>query len=102
MAESSEASSPKESYGFMETACLLVFDYIKVQHKKNDIDVSFNEEDVSVYWFSKDDHDWRVLITTTLPDNIYYRVTHSSNKQETTLDVYHNYHTISIPDKDAI
>jgi hypothetical protein len=91
-----------EPYEFMATARRLVFDYVSVRLAKANSDAEFHEDDISVYWFSKDGEDWRVLLTTTLPDNIYYRVNHSGINREIALDVYHKYDTITIPDKDNI
>lgn len=66
----------------------IVYDYVKAQLKKTDIHVSFMPEDVYVVWFCKTLQNWKALVSTSLPDGMYYEVTYNGDKEETYLDAY--------------
>lgn len=44
--------------------------------------------DILVVWFCKTLQNWKALVTTTLPDAMYYEVTYNGDKHETYLDAY--------------
>lgn len=56
----------------------------------NDITNNFtlSLSDVYVVWFSKTLQNWKALVSTNVPDNMYYEVTHNGDKNETYLDAY--------------
>lgn len=91
----------KEPYGFMDKARRIVFEHVKRHLAENDYDTMLDEKDVTAYWFSKEDQDWRVFLTTTLPDNVYYKVRHDSRAGETYLDIYHKFESRTFPDEEA-
>lgn len=45
-------------------------------------------DDVFVVWFAKTLQNWKCLVSTTVPDGMYYEVTHNGDKNETYVDVY--------------
>ena len=45
-------------------------------------------DDVFVVWFAKTLQNWKCLVSTTVPDGMYYEVTHNGDKGETYVDVY--------------
>lgn len=45
-------------------------------------------DDVFVVWFAKTLQNWKCLVSTTVPDGMYYEVTHNGDKSETYVDVY--------------
>lgn len=45
-------------------------------------------DDVFVVWFAKTLKNWKCLVSTTVPDGMYYEVTHNGDKNETYVDVY--------------
>lgn len=45
-------------------------------------------DDVFVVWFAKTSQNWKCLVSTTVPDGMYYEVTHNGDKNETYVDVY--------------
>lgn len=45
-------------------------------------------EDVYVVWFAKTLQNWKALVSTTVPDGLYYELTYNGDKAETYLDVY--------------
>ena len=90
-----------EPYAFLTQSRRIVFDYIRATSLL-ETPANFSEEDVIAYWFTKDDDDWRVALSTTLSDELYYRVSHSSHTKQTTLEPFHRVNTIVIPDKDKV
>lgn len=55
-------------------------------------------DDVYVVWFSKTLQNWKVLISTTVHDGMYYEVTYDGDKKTTYLDAYKKFNNVSIPD----
>ena len=84
---------------FMEKAKKLVFDYIKDRLEKTDDHVTFVEDDVYVVWFSKTLQNWKCLISTTLPDGMYYEVTYNGDKKETYIDAYKKFDNVCVTDE---
>lgn len=72
---------------FVEKAKSIVFGYINERLDATD-DVDFTEDDVYVVWLSKTLQNNKALLSTTLPDGMYYEVTHNGDKDETYLDAY--------------
>lgn len=44
--------------------------------------------EIYVVWFCKTLQNWKALVSTTLPDNAYYEVTHNGDLRETYIDTY--------------
>ncbi len=57
--------------------------------------------DTYVVWFAKTLQNWKALVSTNVPDGVYYEVTHDGNNQETYLDVYKKLDNVSIPDDEV-
>lgn len=81
---------------FQEQAKAFVFQYVKNRLEKTDTHVTFGPDEVYVVWFSKTLQNWKCLISTTLPDGMYYEVTHNGDKNETYLDAYKKFDNITI------
>ena len=45
-------------------------------------------DDVFVVWFAKTLQNWKCLVSTTVPDGMYYEVTQNGDKNEIYVDVY--------------
>lgn len=65
----------------------IVMNYVNEHLDKSD-NIQITMKDVYVVWFCKTLQNWKVLVSTTLPDGQYYEVTHNGDKKETYLDVY--------------
>ena len=65
----------------------IVLDYAKAH-----IDVTYNVQitldNVFIVWFCKTLQNWKALVSTTLPDGMYYEVTYNGDKKEVYLDAY--------------
>ena len=77
--------------------CALVEAYVLRQLEKTDKRPEFS---VYVVWFSFILGGWKALVSTSLPDGMYYEVTHSAVKRETYLDVYKKFDNIKLKEQD--
>lgn len=64
-----------------------VYEYICKHLDKSD-DVMFEIDDVYIVWSCKTLQNWKALISTNLPDGMYYECTYNGDKQEMYLDAY--------------
>lgn len=66
-------------------ALMLVEDYIAGHLDKSDPEPEF---DVFTVWKAKILQNWKYLISSTLPDGMYYELTYNGDKKEWYMDVY--------------
>ena len=78
-----------------EKAKQIVFNYVKNHIDKTD-NIKFTLDDVYVVWFCKTLQNWKALISTTLPDGIYYEVTHNGDTNETYVDIYKKWENFTV------
>ena len=52
--------------------------------------------DVFIVWKCKTLQNWKWLISTTLPDGMYYELTYNGDKDEFYLDAYKNFENVVI------
>jgi hypothetical protein len=92
-----------DAEGSQEKAQRIVFEYIMPRLEKTDpwLD-KFDLSGVYVVWFSKTLQNWKALVSTTLPDGMYYEVTYNGDNTEVYLDVYKKFDNVSIPDESMI
>ena len=64
-----------------------VYEYVKEHTDKTD-NVDFSIDDVYLVWCCKTLQNWKALISTTLPDGMYYECTLNGDKNEMYLDAY--------------
>lgn len=83
----------------LDQARRIVFEHIAAVLEKTDTHVTFGREDVYVVWFAKTLGNWKALVSTTLPDGMYYEVTHNGAARETYLDVYKKWENVVIVDE---
>lgn len=81
-----------------ERARALVFDYVKVRMEKTDTHVSFDPDDVYVVWFAYVLGGWKALVSTNLPDAMYYEVTYDRMALSTYIDAYKKWDNVAVPD----
>lgn len=82
----------------MEKARRLVFDYIRPRLEKTDTHITFSVHEVYVVWFVKTLQNWKALISTTLPDGMYYEVSYNGDKAEAYIDAYKKFDNVVVPD----
>lgn len=78
-------------------AMSIVCDYVSCHVDKSDPKTPFG---VYVVWKCKALQNWKYLISTTLPDGMYYEVTYNGDKKEWYLDAYKKFENRCIPDAD--
>lgn len=77
------------------TALNLVEDYIVAHLDKSDPEPEF---EVFTVWKAKVLQNWKYLISSTLPDGMYYELTYNGDKREWYMDVYKKFENRVIPD----
>lgn len=80
-----------------QKAMRIVFEFAKSELDVTD-DVPFTLDDVYVVWFSKTLQNWKALISTALPNGMYYEVTYNGDEGETYLDAYKKFANVCVPD----
>lgn len=79
-----------------ERAKELVREYLEERLEKTDPEVAF---DVFVVWFGYVLGNWKCLLSTTLPDRMYYEVTGNASKSEIYLDAYQKVQNLCFTDE---
>lgn len=81
----------------IEKAKQAVIDYFnsRVDTTNN---VTITSDDVYVVWFCKTLQNWKALLSTTVPDGMYYELTYNGDKKELYLDAYKKWENKCIPD----
>lgn len=77
----------KNKVEFIPLAKQTVLDYVQAHLDVTD-DIKASIDDIYVVWFCKTLQNWKALISTTLPDGMYYEVTYNGGKKEIYLDAY--------------
>lgn len=80
---------------YLARAQSLVVEYIMPRMEKTDEMPAFG---VYVVWFSKSLQNWKALVSTTLPDGMYYEVTYNGDKREAYIDAYKKFDNVCVPD----
>lgn len=83
---------------FQKKARDLVYAYVKEHLEKTDTHVTFGPDEVYIVWFSKTLQNWKALLSTTLPDGMYYEVTYNGDKRVAYLDAYKKFQNVAIVD----
>lgn len=76
-----------------EKALQLVRDYIFAHLDKSDEKPEF---EVYTVWKCKALHNWKYLLSSTLPDGMYYELTFNGDKKEWYLDAYKKFENVVI------
>lgn len=76
-----------------ERALKIVRGYVLAHLDKTDEPVKFEAYTV---WKAKVLQNWKYLVSTTLPDGMYYELTFNGDKQEWYLDAYKKFDNVTI------
>lgn len=80
-----------------EKANQIIVDYFN-KHVDATDSVKITADDVFVVWFCKTLQNWKALLSTKVPDGVYYEVTHNGDRNETYVDVYKKWENLCIKD----
>lgn len=80
---------------YPQKAMRLVRSHIITRLEKTDPTPEF---DVFVVWFCKVLQNWKALVSTTLPDGMYYEVTYNGDKFEAYIDAYKKFENVVVKD----
>lgn len=80
-----------------EKAKQIIVDYFN-KHVDVTDGVKITADDVYVVWFCKTLQNWKALLSTNVPDGVYYEVTHNGDKNETYVDVYKKWENFCVKD----
>lgn len=59
-------------------------------------------DDTYIVWFSKTLQNWKALVSTSVPDGMYYEVTYHGDEKITYLDAYKKFDNVGIPDEENL
>ena len=76
-----------------EKALQIVRDYIEEHLDKSDEKPEF---EVYTVWKCKALQNWKYLLSSTLPDGMYYELTYNGDKKEWYLDAYKKFENVVI------
>ena len=82
-----------------ESAKKLVADYFNSHVDKSD-GMRITADEVYIVWFCKTLQNWKALASTTVPDGMYYEITHNGDKGETYVDVYKKWENVCVKDEE--
>jgi Family of unknown function (DUF6275) len=83
---------------YQQRAKDLVYAYVKSRLEETDTHVTFGPDEVYVGWFCKTLANWKALVTTTLPDGMYYEVTHDGVACYDYIDAYKKFENVAVPE----
>lgn len=72
-----------------------VYDYVKAHLDVTD-NTKFTLDDVYVVWQVKALQNWKSLLSTNLPDGMYYELTYDGDKNKIYFDAYKKFENKSI------
>ena len=78
---------------FIDIAKHAVLNYVCTQLDPTER-YAVNLDNIYVVWFCKTLQNWKALLSTTLPDEMYYELTYNGDKQEYYLDAYKKWENI--------
>jgi hypothetical protein len=73
-----------------------VFRYVKTHLEKTDSHITFGLDGVYVVWSCKVLQNWKCLVSTNLPDGMYYEVTFDGDQDAVYIDAYKKFDNIRI------
>ena len=78
----------------------LVADYYN-EHACPTDRVQITADDVYVVWSCKTLQNWKAMLSTTVPDGMYYELTYDGDKGLTYVDAYKKWEQVIVEDNDG-
>lgn len=57
------------------------------------------EFDVRITWFCKTLQNWKAMVVTDLPDDVFYEITYDGNLKRAYIDAYQKVDNVCVPDE---
>lgn len=89
-----------DSYKFMIACKNMILDYLKKHKDAIDKEITMKIEDVFVVWSCKTLQNNKTLLSTRLPDGLYYEITYNGDKHEAYVDVYKKWDNFVVKEED--
>lgn len=89
-----------DSYKFMIACKNMIIDYFNKHKDTTDKDIEMKIENVFVVWSCKILQNNKMLLSTTMPDGLYYEITYNGDKQEAYVDVYKKWENYVVKTED--
>ena len=86
---------------FINLAKQTVTDYANEHLDKTDGWSDISPDDVYVVWYCKTLQNWKALLSTTIPDGMYYELTVNGDAKELYFDAYKKFENRAIPINDV-
>ena len=80
---------------FMRIVKEQIVQYFNEHSDKTD-QVYITDEDVYIVWYCKTLQNHKALVSTTVPDGMYYEVTYNGDKAELYLDAYKKWENVKV------
>lgn len=87
-----------DSKTFLQNCKEVVAKYTNDHLDKTD-NVQITDDDVYVVWFSRTLQNAKALLSTTVPDGMYYEMTYNGDKKEIYFDAYKKFENICIKEE---
>lgn len=81
---------------FVDLAKACVVTYFNNKLEKTDSEKTITEDDVFVVWLAKILQNHKAMISTTVPDGMYYEITYNGDKDVVYLDAYKKWDNVEI------
>lgn len=89
-----------DSYKFMIACKNMIIDYFTKHKDTTDEEIKMKIEDVFVVWSCKTLQNNKVLLSTRMPDGLYYEITYNGDKHEAYVDVYKKWENFVVKEED--
>ena len=89
-----------DSYNFMKACKNMIIDYFNKHKDTTDKDIEMKIENVFVVWSCKTLQNNKTLLSTTMPDGLYYEITYNGDKHEAYVDVYKKWENFVVKEED--
>lgn len=89
-----------DSYKFMIACKNIIIDYFTKHKDTTDKEIEMKIEDVFVVWTCKALQNNKTLLSTKMPDGLYYEITYNGDKHEAYVDVYKKWENFVVKEED--